>query len=283
MAGLRGRLGMTQKMDTFSGYPARSLEVAQCALITAWESLGNYRDDLVVVGGLAVHYALNPEKLRAANLPGAVTLDVDFGISLGASAGMYGTILSDLSGLGFKQEDERLVKMVQGRSLYIDFLTEDAGLRGSGRQIDGITASLCPGIDRALQKRRWAEVEGKDVYGSQRTLKVPIADIGPLLVLKLNAFEGRKHPKDAYDVLLAVTAWHEGAEAAVAAFQAEETAGNSGFSRAKRAVEEHFVSLDQLAPTRAMQFLYEDSPVSGSLGRKVMEDLVTIGQALLGR
>jgi hypothetical protein len=83
-----------------------------------------------------------------------------------------------------------LVKMVQGRSLYIDFLTEDADLRGSGRQIDGITASLCPGIDRTLQTRRWVEVEGKDVYGSQRTLKVPIADIGPLLVLKLNAFEG---------------------------------------------------------------------------------------------
>jgi hypothetical protein len=87
-------------------------------------------------------------------------------------------------------------------------------------------------------------------------------------VLKLNAFEGRKHPKDAYDILLAVTAWHEGAEAAVAAFQAEEAAGNSGFSRAKRAVEEHFVSLDQLAPARAVQFLYGDSPVSGSQGRK---------------
>ena len=143
--------------------------------------------------------------------------------------------------------------------------------------------AYCPGIDRALQKRRWVEVEGKDVYGSQRTLKVPIADIGPLLVLKLNAFEGRKHPKDAYDILLAVTAWHEGAEAAVAAFQAEETAGNSGFSRAKRAVEEHFVSLDQLAPTRAMQFLYEDSPVSGSQAKESMEDLVTIGQALQGR
>ena len=43
---------MTQKMDTFAEYPAWSLEVAQCALITAWESLGNYWDDLVVVGAL---------------------------------------------------------------------------------------------------------------------------------------------------------------------------------------------------------------------------------------
>ena len=48
---------MTQKTDSFAEYRARSLEVAQCALITAWESLGNYWDDLVVIGGLAVHYS----------------------------------------------------------------------------------------------------------------------------------------------------------------------------------------------------------------------------------
>jgi hypothetical protein len=156
-----------------------------------------------------------------------------------------------------------LVKMVQGRSLYIDFLTEDADLRGSGRQIDGITASLCPGIDRALQTRRWVEVEGKDVYGSQRTLKVPIADIGPLLVLKLNAFEGetsegclrRFAPRDRMA---------RGSGSGRSCFSSRISGRNSGFSRAKRAVEEHFVSLDQLAPTRAMQFMYGDSPVSGS-------------------
>ena len=40
MAGLLGRLGMTQKTDSFAEYPARSLEVAQCTLITAWGEPG---------------------------------------------------------------------------------------------------------------------------------------------------------------------------------------------------------------------------------------------------
>jgi hypothetical protein len=38
------------------------------------------------------------------DLPGAVTMDVDFGISLAASGHQYGTIKSDLAGLDFKSE-----------------------------------------------------------------------------------------------------------------------------------------------------------------------------------
>jgi len=41
-------------------------------------------------------------KRNVAGLPGAVTMDVDFGISLAASAGQHGTIKTDLPGLGFK-------------------------------------------------------------------------------------------------------------------------------------------------------------------------------------
>ena len=59
-----------------------------------------------------------------------------------------------------------------------------------------------------------------------------VADIGPLLVLKLNAFGGpigRRHPKDAYDVLLAVTSFVDGASAALESFRGEGARGNAGF------------------------------------------------------
>ncbi len=273
---------MSQKADTFDGYPARSLETAERGLITVWESLANYWDDLVLVGGLAVHYSVAATKVVQANLPGAVTMDVDFGISLGASAGMYGTIGNDLGGLGFKHEEGRLVKMVNGQALFIDFLTEDSNSRGTGREIEGITASLCPGINRALILRRWVEVRGLDLYGSNRVVRVPVAEIGPLLVLKLNAFAGRKHPKDAYDVLLAVTTWADGPEAAVAAFQAEGIAGNRGYEQARQALAEHFVEPNQLGPVRAAQFITDDDHVADSQRMKVIADMVTVGQSLFG-
>lgn len=72
------------RFGKFDDYPPRSLESAEAALLTAWRSLEQYHNDLVLVGGLAVHYLTRRD---VAGLPGAVTLDVDFGISLGASGG----------------------------------------------------------------------------------------------------------------------------------------------------------------------------------------------------
>ena len=62
--------------------------------------------------------------------------------------------------------------------------------------------------------------------GAAQKLDVPVSEMGPLLVLKLNAFDDRQQPKDAYDVLLGVTRYVEGPEAAIAAFHAEANASN---------------------------------------------------------
>ena len=75
------------KFGSFGDYPKESLLSAQAALLTAWGSLERYHDDVVLVGGLAVHYLT---KRNVAGLPGAVTMDVDFGISPAASAGNMG-------------------------------------------------------------------------------------------------------------------------------------------------------------------------------------------------
>jgi len=71
------------KFGTFGDYPENSLPSAEAALLTAWRSLDRYHNDLALVGGLAVHYLT---KRGAGGGPhGAVTMDVDFGISLAAS------------------------------------------------------------------------------------------------------------------------------------------------------------------------------------------------------
>ena len=95
------------KFGTFGDYPKDSLASAEKVLLTAWPSLERYHDDLVLVGGLAVHYLT---KRNVAGLPGAVTMDVDFGISLAASGEQYGTIKTDLAGMDFKSEGNRLQK-----------------------------------------------------------------------------------------------------------------------------------------------------------------------------
>lgn len=184
------------KFSTFSEYPTESLVSAEMALLTAWRSLSRYHADLVLVGGLAVHYLT---KRRVPGLPGAVTMDVVFGVSLGASGEQYRTIQSDLQGLGFRPEANRLVRNYGGMNRYLDFQTEDPPWLKGSRRVDEVVASIVPGVNRALTSRRQVEVKGGDLLGAAQECTVAVSDIAPLLVLKLNAFggpTGRRLPKD---------------------------------------------------------------------------------------
>lgn len=267
------------KFGTFTDYPRESLESAEAALLTAWRSLDRYHNDLVLVGGLAVHYLTKRD--AAGGPPGAVTMDVDFGISLAASGAQYGTIKSDLAGLGFKTEGNRLVRKFGNLNLYLDFLTEDPPSLTGARIVDDVVASVIPGVNRALASRRIVPVKGRDLYGAEQECNVAVADIGPMLVLKLNAFggpTGRRLPKDAYDVLLAVTRFVEGAESAVAAFRAEAMAGNTGYAFALEALQKDFSDPDQDGPIRAAEF----HPGSAEDRARVRENVATVGRILLG-
>ena len=266
------------KFGTFGDYPKESLLSAQAALMTAWRSLERYHDDLVLVGGLAVHYLT---KHNVAGLPGAVTMDVDFGISLAASAGQYGTIKTDLAGLDFKSEGNRLVRKFGNLNLYLDFLTEDPPSMTGTRMVDDVVASVIPGVNRALACRRIVPVKGKDLYGKEQECKIAVADIGPLLVLKLNAFggpTGRRLPKDAYDVLLVTTGFVDGPEAAVAGFRAEASAENTGYAFAMKTLQKDFLDPGQDGPIRAAEF----HPGNANSRDRIRQDVATVGKFLLG-
>lgn len=123
--------------------------------------------------------------------------------------------------------------------------------------MDDVIASVILGVNRALARRRMVAVRGRDLYGVERTCKVAVADIGPLLVLKLNAFggpTGRRSPKDAYDALLAVTGFIDGPEAAVVAFRAEKDADNPAYPAAVAVLSSDFSEANQDGPARAAEF-----------------------------
>ncbi|HAV12706.1 MAG TPA: hypothetical protein DCX06_04300, partial [Opitutae bacterium] len=210
--------GGMSKFDSFDKYPARGLAAAESALLTVWPTLKRHHEDIVLIGGLAVHY-LTREHTQV--WPGAVTMDVDLGLSLAVDDDRYGNIMEDMSGLGFTgdpKQENRLVREVDGLKMYLDFLTDSGTkLTGTTRVSDVITSSV-PGLNRALSERRMVKIEGNDLYGNKQTIEIPVCDVGPLLVLKLNAFggpRGRRHPKDAYDVLLCITGYPEGAAEAI--------------------------------------------------------------------
>lgn len=232
-------------------YTERGLQDVRSALLTIWPTLNRYHDDLVLVGGLAVDCLTDAKKSR---LPGSVTTDVD--------------------------NPSRLVRKFEEANLYLDFLTESsAGITGVVT-VDDVVANVVPGINRALECKRWVEVTGEDFYGSKQSMKIAVADIGPLLVLKINAFggpTGRRHAKDAYDVLLAVTAFMDGAPEAIRLFHEEAKFNSQAYVYAIEALKRDFLSPDSAAPVRAASFL----EASGDERDRIREEVVTVGNYLL--
>lgn len=278
--GLNSREVGMSKFDSFLDYPSRGLAAAESVLLTVWPTLSRHHDDIVLIGGLAVHYLTRE---HTGGWPGAVTMDVDMGISLAADDDRYGNILDDMRGLGFAKDSKianRLVREVDDLKLYLDFMTDSGkALTGTTRVSDVVTSSV-PGLNRALHERRMIIVEGQDFYGVKQCLTIPICDVGPLLVLKLNAFggpTGRRHPKDAYDVLLCVTGYPDGPVKAIQAFQKEAKCGNLGYQLAVDSLKKNFSSADADGPVRAAEFLRGTNAES----QRIKEELVTMAKFLL--
>lgn len=267
----------------WQSYPTDGLVTSEKALFEAWDSLEKFRSDLVVVGGLAIHYHAR-EKVDPLYM-GAPTLDVDFGISLGTDAGMKGTVQFDLLQAGYEDFGNRMGKRLEnGDLLYIDFLTEHPPSEQGSRSVSDITASICPGINRALEERDFVEVSGIDRFGDERVFRIPICGIGPLLVLKLNAFAKRrneKRGKDAYDILVVVTSYSGGVAAAVRAFHDEKQKGNPGMAIAVETLARDFSRSDGVGPTLARRFRYGVGRDDEN-GFRMQADLVRVAQELLG-
>lgn len=254
------------KHETHGEYDAVIGRLAESALLSAWAGLGSWRDELVLVGGLVPRYLCkHPEGGLA--LPRPVTVDADLGISIGASMGQYGSLQMDLHAQGFRLDSEghaRFVRKVGDYSVPLDFLTESPPATSGIAMVDGIPASITPGIDRALRSARNVPVRGLDLQGARQTCDVRVCEVGPFLALKLRAFAYRQAPKDAFDILYTMQHYDGGVQAAVDAFAEEARAGNPACPDALKCLSNHFADESSSAPIRAANFVFGQPTSSAS-------------------
>lgn len=273
------------KHDTYDKYLASDTNLPPRALLTAWDCLPAYRDDLVLVGGLAIRYLTKPP---ATGQVGAVTLDVDFGISIGASNGIYPGIRDTLGGHGFVWGEGRFTRKFPEMNLHLDLLTDD-GKAATGTAVvdDSLVVGIVPGVDRALACCRTFDISGQTLLGVQTTQQVKVAEIGPMLVLKLNAFGGpvgRKVPKDAHDILYLASNYLGGIEAAVTGFQEERKTNNRAMKYAHHCLTEYFAGVDSAAAVACAAFRLNNrhnEPENAEESMRIRQQCVTLAQALL--
>lgn len=246
------------KYDTFADYDPRAVQQTLPAFLTVWAGLGRYHGDLVLLGGLVPQFICQ-HPAGANALPRSSTLDVDFGIALGASGGQYGTLATDLSAQGFqrsKKHPARFEKTIGGFVVHVDFLTENPPASIGSVAVDDITASVMPGVNRALATARVTTVEGLDIHGARQRISARVCEVGPFVALKLRAFLHRQQPKDAFDLLYTLRHYDGGTHAAVAAFAEEVRAGNPACADARACLARHFDGPVSPAPAKAAYFAY---------------------------
>ena len=246
------------KYETYTEYDPRAVAQTHPAFLTVWSALGGYHDDLVLLGGLVPQYICKHPAGRAA-LPRPATLDVDLGVSLGATMGQYGTLSTDLRAQGFRLSEKqrgRFEKECGGFTLHVDFLVEDGGSPRGTRIVDDAPASVMPGVVRALATARQISIAGTDLFGARQKVMARVCDAGAFIVLKLRAFLHRQQGKDVFDLLYTMLHYDGGTQAAVKSFAREARAGNPAFADARIALETLFADEASPAAIKAAHFVF---------------------------
>jgi hypothetical protein len=245
------------KFSSASDYRSENTRLSESALLSLWAKLGDFQDDIVLVGGLVPRYICRP----SADGLEPNTLDVDFGIALAAGGNMYSPLSERLANEGFLRENGRFVKKTPKGNFFVDFLTERPTSNSTTTAVvDDIGVSAFFGIDRALRICRMTEIEGTDLDSAHVKERVRVCEIGPFICLKLQAYHGRAEKKDIFDVIRAVIHYDGGLDVAIESFKTEAGV-NLAHPIACQVLRDRFEDKDAKGPVAYASFCLEGQPL----------------------
>lgn len=227
-------------------------------LVTLLRHLGPWKDTVFLVGGLAPRYLIKarPPAVR----PHAGTGDVDVVIDLAMLADVeaYRTLEDNLHRMGFQRSvNARGTKVnwrweadVDGGKIILEFLADDPEMAGGKvRELptDGnVSAVNIPhaSIVRRFHNKIDVTADLLDDAG-QATETVRFADIVSFTCLKALAYDDRREPKDAHDLVYCLENFDGGPEAALEQFRAAlETEHRHVIQRALAILQDRFRAAD---------------------------------------
>ena len=239
------------KYAHYNKYNAEDTVRAEAALLTVWAVLQDFREDLVLVGGLVPRYICHPSD---GDLP-PVTMDVDVGVALGLSSGMYDTTTTRLGGAGFEWKEKRFQKQFGSTILYLDLLTDRPTAQSPDTaMVDDVPVSAVYGLQRALEEFREIEIEGRDLYHAKVKERVKVCEIGPFICLKLLAYGNRHQSKDVFDLVRVIRDYNGGDAQTVARLFHAEKGRNLAYDVAIEVLAGHFDTFESKGPAQYADF-----------------------------
>jgi len=247
-------------------YTAQDVELAQQTYLTLARVLGDYSDELVVIGGF-VPYLLVPQESLDADEAHIGTADLDIVLHLRLlNAEAYKQVSELLRESEFEPDDKLETGAVvpqrwvapgtSGRAI-VEFLlppTEEEPLKKRVKNLEeDFAAFLLPGGDLAFEDARKIDVSGGDLRGASVTRSMQVCGPASFLVLKALAHANRDKPKDAYDIDYLVARIPGGNATIVEAF--ERLPDSELVWDALERLERAFAKLDSSGPVDVAEFI----------------------------
>lgn len=251
------------KQYAATDYDSRAVEAARRVLLELTRVLGEYDEEIAVVGGW-VPPLLMPE----AGHIGSTDVDLALDHEALQEPG-YATLRALLERSDYYADEEqnyvfyRDVTLGDGLEpdpvvVEVDLVAAEYGLAGKKRQsqpVQDLRARKARGADLVFDRRLAEEVpvEGPLPDGALLRTRVRVAGPVPFLVMKANAIARRDKPKDAYDVWFLLSNHRAGLDGLAAAVA--EHADHGLVREALGHLADAFASVDHVGPRAVADFL----------------------------
>jgi hypothetical protein len=204
---------------TFRDYSADQVEAARSVMLELAHLLGEYRDDIVVVGGWVPQLILPSTPLQHV---GSIDVDLALNHRHLREAG-YATIQKLLLRRGYEADPRQpfifhRTVSVNGNAIEveIDFLAGE--YQGTGRKhrtqaVHEGRARKARGCDLAFDLFVETEIAGKLPEGGRDQARIKVSSVVAFLVMKGMALNDRLKEKDAWDIYFALSNYPGGLEA----------------------------------------------------------------------
>ena len=266
------------------GYDRQRTELAERVLLEVWSRLGEYRDKMVLVGGLVPRYLINQTVAQQQGNQHCGSMDIDLGVSIAVTdADTYRSIRNTLDNMGFKPgKNERgreqlhsFIKEIDGVEVNIDFLTTTYGGPDDSlmRELeDDLRAIQVEGLGLALNSPCKIQIEGRLLSGGITTEEINVCREIPFIVLKSLVFDNRRECKDVYDLVYVLVNYDGGAEE-VAKLPTKEELKENSFHRAVAVLENRFRDISRDGPTKYAQFV--DTQNAGAIAFAAVQEFLS--------
>jgi hypothetical protein len=273
-----------ENKNSIADYDDKGVAAARAAIVELMGILGQYREEIVLVGGWVPSLLLPEPEDPTDRHPGSLDVDLALDHTKLTQAG-YDTIEKLLVRAGYQRSTEQpfqYFREIHGVKVRVDLLAGEYGGTGKGhrtQKVQDVRPRKAHGCDLVFQiESVTVPMEGHLPDGARDTVQVPLASVVPFLTMKAIVMSERRKDKDPFDIWYVLRHFPGGIDAVAASFRPHLE--NRLVQEGLKVLAEKFASLEHVGPREAAAFDADLSVEARAIRQRQALELV---QTLLER